>query len=220
MQQRNSLTFWRYLSSRAALLNIIIPLALYNGALYFSGAGMALLVSAIWAGVLAVLSGDRQATLSVALMILLSGASHYVFLLHPAWLPIQREAVFLALSGALTVTVVFLCYSLRGRPIVRTLAEQAIPTLTTLSVYGTPAYARVWQEVSLAWVTVYLLKAALIYGLYRLTSTWLDAFLLLAGWPLTLAMIFFSFRWPRYRWRAIAKQRNALAGQPDGTESK
>lgn len=217
MAQKNTFSFWRYLRSRAALLNIMAPLALYNGAFFLSGVGMAVLLSAIWAGVLALRSGDRQATLSVALMILLSGASHYLFLRHPAWLPIRQEAVFLSLSGALTVAIVFLCYSLRGRPVVRTLAEQALPKLTTLPVYGTPAYDRVWQEVSLTWVMIYLLKTALVYGLYRHAVPWLATFLLLAGWPLTLGMIFFSIRWPRYRWRRMAKKRAARA---DGPESK
>jgi len=79
-------------------------------------------------------------------------------------------------------------------------AEQSRPQLTELSIYGSPQYQRVWQEISLTWVIVYLFKAILIYLLYYLNNTSLSLALFIASWPLTIAMIFFSVRWPRYRW--------------------
>ncbi|WP_338883089.1 hypothetical protein [Xenorhabdus sp. TH1] len=206
MSQNTPFTFLHYLRSRTALLNIIIPLALYYSALYLFGIGTALLVSAVWAAFLALQSKNRQATLAVVLMILLSGLCHYLFLRHPAWLPVQREDVFLSLSGALTVAVVFLFYSLRGESVIQILAEQARPQLRTLNIYGSPAYFRVWREISLTWIIVYLCKAILVYLLYHLHSPLLNTFLLVVGWPLTLAMICFSVRWPRYRWQAKTKQ--------------
>ncbi|OTA21553.1 hypothetical protein Xbed_00299 [Xenorhabdus beddingii] len=205
MHQNTSYTFLHYLRSPVALLNIIVPLALYHGALYLFGIGTALLISAGWASFLALQSKNRQATLAVVLMILLSGLCHYLFLRHPAWLPVQREDVFLSLSSALTIAVVFLFYSLRGEPVIQTLAEQARPQLRTLNIYGSPAYFRVWQEISLTWVAVYLCKAILVYLLYYLHSSLLNTSLPVVGWPLTLAMIFFSVRWPRYRWQAKTK---------------
>lgn len=202
MTQTTHYTFLHYLSSRAAMLNIVVPLVLYNGALYSVGIDAALLVSAAWAAFLALQSNNRQATLSVVLMVLLAGFCHLLFLRHPAWLPVQREDVFLSLSGAVTVAVVFLFYALRGKPVIQTFAEQARPQLTTLTIYGTPTYRRVWQEISLTWIAVYFGKAMLIYLLYHFHSTSLNTSLLVVGWPLMLAMIFFSVRWPRYRWQA------------------
>ncbi|KLU15818.1 MULTISPECIES: hypothetical protein [Xenorhabdus] len=206
MSQNTPFTFLHYLHSRAALLNIIIPLALYYGVLYLIGIGTALLASAVWAAFLALQSKNRQATLAIVLMILLSGLCHYLFLYHFALLPVQREDVFLSLNGALTVAVVFLFYSLRGEPVIRTLAEQARPQLKTLNIYGSPVYFRVWQEMSLMWIVVYLCKAILVYLLYRLHNPLLDIFLFVVGWPLVLVMIFFSVRWPRYRWQGKTKQ--------------
>lgn len=202
MNQHVPFTFLHYLRSRSAMLNIVIPLVLYYGALYSMGIGSALVVSAAWATFLVLKNRDRQATLAIVLMILLSGCCHYFFLRQPAWLPVQREDVFLSLTSALTVAVVFLFYSLRGTPVILTLAEQARPELTTLSIYGTPTYRRVWQEISLTWIVVYFGKALLVYLLYHFQSPLLNPSLLVVGWPLTLVMIFFSVRWPRYRWQA------------------
>ncbi|WP_312979548.1 hypothetical protein [Atlantibacter sp.] len=201
MTQNTPYTFLHYLRSRAAILNIVIPLALYYGALYRVGIGAALIASAVWATLLALQSNNRKATLAVVLMLLLSGCCHYLFLRQPTWLPVLREDVFLSLTGALTVAVVFLFYSLRGAPVIQTFAEQARPQLTTLNIYGTPAYRRVWQEISLTWIFVYLSKALLVYLLYHFHSPLLNTSLLVVGWPLTLAMIFFSVRWPHYRWQ-------------------
>lgn len=206
MTQNTHYTFLHYLSSRAAMLNIVVPLMLYYGALYSIGIDAALLASAGWAVFLALQSNNRQATLSVVLMVLLSGFCHFVFLRHPAWLPVQREDVFLSLTGALTVAGVFSLYSLCGTPVIQTFAEQARPQLTTLNIYGTPIYRRVWQEISLTWIAVYLGKAMLIYLLYHFHSSSLNTSLFVVGWPLMLAMIFFSVRWPRYRWQAKAQR--------------
>lgn len=206
MSQSSPYTFLHYLRSRAALRNIIIPLVLYYGAMYCFNIGAALLVSASWATFLALRSKNSQTTLAIVLMILLSGLCHYLFLRHPAWLPVQRENVFLSLTGALAVTVVFLFYSLRGEPVIQTFAEQGRPQLRTLNIYGSPAYIRVWQEISLTWVAVYLCKAILLYLLYHFHSPLLNTSLIVTGWPLTLAMIFFSVRWPRYRWQTKAQQ--------------
>lgn len=201
MQQKNSYTFLHYLCSRAALLNVVIPVVLYNGALYLFNIDVAMLASAIWACIIAIQSKNRKATLSVALMILLAGACHYLFVHHPTWLPVQREDAFLSLSSATTVVVVFLFYSLCGQPVIQTLAEQARPQLTEMSIYGSPAYLRVWQEISLTWIVIYLLKAISVYILYHSQhGSLLNYFLLFASWPLMLFMIFFSVRWPRYRW--------------------
>lgn len=206
MTQNTHYTFLQYLISRAAMLNLVVPLVLYYGALYSVSIGAALLVSAAWAVFLAVQSNNRQATLSVVLMILLSGLCHYLFLRHPAWLPVQREDAFLSITGAFTIAVVFLFYSLCGTPVIQTFAEQARPQLTTLNIYGTPIYRRVWQEISLTWIAVYLGKAVLIYLLYHFHNSSLNTSLLVVSWPLMLTMIFFSVRWPRYRWQAKAQR--------------
>jgi len=204
MKQNTSYTFLNYLFSRAALMNIVLPLVLYYVGFYLFDIGVALILSAAWAVFLAIQVKNRQTTLSVALMILLSGACHYLFLQHPAWLPIQQEDVFLSITGSLTVVVVFLFYSLRGQPVIQKFAEQARPQLTELSIYGSPQYQRVWQEISLAWVIIYLFKAILIYLLYHFNNTSLSLILFIASWPLTISMIFFSVRWPRYRWHRHA----------------
>ncbi len=206
MSKSNSYTFLHYLRSRAAMLNIIIPLTLYYGAEYCFGIGAALLASACWAVFLALQSKNRQTTLAVAVMILLSGLGHFLFTHYDSWLPVQREDVFISLTGGLTVAVVFLFYSLQGKPVIQTFAEQARPQLQTMNIYGSPAYIRVWQEISLIWVAIFLGKTVVVYLLYHYHSPLLNTFLALAGWPLTLMMIFISIRWPRYRWQATARQ--------------
>ncbi|WP_274713772.1 hypothetical protein [Xenorhabdus bovienii] len=117
---------------------------------------------------------------------------------------ISQENVFLSISGALSVVVVFSFYSFMGQPVVQTMAEQAMPRLKDIPAYGTALYARVWHEVSIVWILVFLLKAFGVYMLSRQNSVPIDTIIFIGGWPLTLLMVMFSFRWPKYRWKSNA----------------
>lgn len=198
-----SLTVWRYLRSRDALLTIIIPVILYNIAFLQWGAGIALLITAIYSGVLQLFS-RWQGYLPIIALILVSGLSHYLYLEGVMLLGIHQESVFLSISGALSTVIVFAIYSIKGRPVIQILAEQATPDLKTLPVYGTPQYVRVWNEVSLVWILVYLVKAIIIYLLSLQPGLPMDTLVLISGWPLTLLLVIFSFRWPKHRWTSHA----------------
>lgn len=194
-----SLTVWRYLISRDALLTIIIPVIIYNIAFLLWGAGSALLITAIYSGILQLFS-RWQGYLPIIALILVSGLSHYLYLEGIMLLGIHQESVFLSISGALSTVIIFTIYSIKGRPVIQILAEQATPDLKTLPVYGTPQYVRVWNEVSLVWILVYLVKAIIIYLLSRQPGLPMDTLVLISGWPLTLLLVIFSFRWPKHRW--------------------
>ncbi|MBA5601688.1 hypothetical protein H1224_11565 [Pectobacterium aroidearum] len=198
-----SLTVWRYLRSRDALLTIIIPVILYNIAFLLWGAGIALLITAIYSGVLQLFS-RWQGYLPIIALILVSGLSHYLYLKGVMLLGIHQESVFLSISGALSTVIIFAIYSIKGRPVIQILAEQATPDLKTLPVYGTPQYVRVWNEVSLVWILVYLVKAIIIYLLSLQPGLPMDTLVLISGWPLTLLLVIFSFRWPKHRWTSHA----------------
>ncbi|MEY4922664.1 MAG: hypothetical protein ACRCUG_03550 [Yersinia sp. (in: enterobacteria)] len=193
------MTVWHYLSSRDARITIIIPIMLYNIVFWWGGAGVALLVTALYSGTVELLN-KRSGSLSVIALILVSGFSHYLYLHGYAPFAIKKENVFIAVSGAASVVMVFGIYSLMGRPVIRTLAEQAMPRLKNIPAYGTPQYARAWHEVSIAWLLVFLLKAVGVYVLSRREDLPLDTIIFMTGWPLTLLMVLFSFYWPKYRW--------------------
>ncbi|NLU15429.1 hypothetical protein [Serratia liquefaciens] len=196
---QKSMTVWHYLLSRDARITIIAPIVLYNIAFWWGGAGLALLVTALYSGAVELLT-KRSGSLSVIALILVSGFSHYVYLHGYAPFAIKKENVFLSVSGALSVVIVFAFYSLIGKPMVRTLAEQAMPMLKSIPAYGTPQYAKVWHEVSLAWILVFLLKAIGVYTLSHREDLPVDTIIFMSGWPLTLLMVWFSFYWPKYRW--------------------
>ncbi|MBN3144094.1 hypothetical protein [Pectobacterium brasiliense] len=198
-----SLTVWRYLVSRDALLTIIIPVVMYNIAFLQWGAGVALLITAIYSGVLQLIS-RWQGYLPIIALILVSGLSHYLYLEGIILFDIHQESVFLSVSGAISTVIIFTIYSIKGHPVIQTLAEQATPALKTLPVYSTPQYVRVWNEVSLVWILVYLVKAIIIYLLSRQPGLPMDTLVLISGWPLTLLLVIFSFRWPKYRWSSLA----------------
>ncbi|CAI1176724.1 Uncharacterised protein [Serratia quinivorans] len=197
--RQQPMTVWHYLLSRDARITIITPIVLYNLAFWWGGAGIALLVTALYSGVVELLN-KRGGSLSVIALILVSGFSHYLYLHGYAPFAIKKENVFLAVSGALSVVGVFGFYSLVGRPMIRTLAEQAMPMLKSIPAYGTPQYAKVWHEVSLAWILVFLLKAVGVYVLSQRQDVPVDTIIFMGGWPLTLLMVLFSFYWPKYRW--------------------
>ncbi|KML70140.1 hypothetical protein [Pectobacterium peruviense] len=199
MSHPPSLTVWRYLVSRDALLTIIIPVVIYNIAFWQGGAGVALLITAIYSGALQYFS-RWEGTLPIIALILVSGLSHYLYLEGVMLFDIRQESVFLSVSGAISTVIIFSAYSIKGRPVIRTLAEQATPKLKTLPVYGSPLYVKVWNEVALVWILVYLVKAIIIYTLSRQPELPMDTLVLISGWPLTLLLVIFSFKWPTYRW--------------------
>ncbi|MDY4323964.1 hypothetical protein SOV88_06740 [Pectobacterium brasiliense] len=101
-----SLTVWRYLVSRDALLTIIIPVVMYNIAFLQWGAGVALLITAIYSGVLQLIS-RWQGYLPIIALILVSGLSHYLYLEGVILFDIHQESVFLSVSGAISTVIIF-----------------------------------------------------------------------------------------------------------------
>ncbi|MDE9486005.1 hypothetical protein [Xenorhabdus bovienii] len=203
MNQQKPMTIWHYLLSRDALMTIIIPIVLYNIIFWIMGAGIAVLMVALYSGGVQLFS-RRKGSLAIIVLIMVSGVSHYLYLHGYALFNISQENVFLSISGALSVVVVFSFYSFMGQPVVQTMAEQAMSRLKDIPAYGTALYARVWHEVSIVWILVFLLKAFGVYMLSRQNSVPIDTIIFIGGWPLTLLMVMFSFRWPKYRWKSNA----------------
>ncbi|MEQ9887564.1 hypothetical protein [Pectobacterium zantedeschiae] len=208
MSDTPSLTVWQYLVSRDAILTIILPIIIYNIAFWQWGAGAALLITAIYSGVLQYIS-RWKGYLPIIALILVSGLSHYLYLEGYMLFDIKQESVFLSVSGAMSTVIIFSIYSMLGRPVIQTLAEQATPRLKTLPNYGTPRYTKIWNEVSLVWILAYLIKAIVIYTLSHRPGLPMDTLVLISGWPLTLLLVIFSFKWPKYRWSSHARDNAA-----------
>ncbi|OTA14406.1 hypothetical protein Xvie_03730 [Xenorhabdus vietnamensis] len=204
MNQQKPMTIWHYLLSRDALMTIIVPLALYNIMFWIMGVGIAVLAVALYSGGIQLVSRQRS-SLAIVVLIMISGGSHYLYLHGYTLFNISKENVFLSVSGALSVVVVFSFYSLMRQPIIQTIAEQAMPRLKSIPAYGTALYTRVWHEVTIAWVLVFSLKAIGIYILSRQSNVPIDVIIFISGWPLTFLMVLFSFRWPKYRWKSNAQ---------------
>jgi len=188
-----------YLMSSEARLTIIIPILIYNIAFWKFGAGMAVILTACYSGLLEVFS-KRPGSFSIISIIIVSGVIHYLYLNGHTFFGINEEGVFLSVGGAFSVVLVFGFYSLIGRPVIRTQAENAMPRLTQLPSYGTPKYCRVWQEISLVWMLIYALKVGVVIFVYKTQPHLSNDFVFLFSWPLTLIMIAFSVYWPKLRW--------------------
>lgn len=199
MSNKTALSVWSYLLSSEARLTIIVPITIYNAIFWTLGAGLALIVTACYSAVLEMFC-KRSGSLSIIALILVSGSVHYLYLHGYRFFGINQESVLLSVGGSLSIILVFGFYSLIGRPVVRTQAENALPRLTQLSVYGTTQYAKVWQEISLVWIIAYTVKAILVVKFSHDLPDYTDYFVFVGAWPLTLAMISFSFYWPSYRW--------------------
>lgn len=192
-----------YLMSSEAKLTIIIPIIIYNIAFWTLGAGAALIITACYSGLLEMFS-KRVGSLAIIALILVSGTIHYLYIKGYTFFGLNQEAVFLSVGGSLSVVLVFGFYSLIGKPVVRTQAENAIPELTQLSFYGTKKYTQVWQEISLVWIITYVLKAIFIVFLSKHYPELTNRFVFMGAWPLTLLMIVFSFYWPKCRWTKMS----------------
>ncbi|MDX8000038.1 hypothetical protein FE394_12695 [Xenorhabdus sp. Reich] len=205
MSEQRPMSIWRYLVSRDAVMTIVIPIALYNIAFRFGGVGAALLLTSLYSIILKFIS-KTQGVWVVIVLLLVSGISHYLYIHGHTLFDIKNEEIFRSVSGAASVVAVFGFYSLLGRPAVQRMAEQAMPRLKTISIYGTPLYTNVWHEVSITWILVYLFKAAGLYVISDKHSFPIDDIIFFCGSPLTLLMVLFSFYWPRYRWRSNRKK--------------
>ncbi|NLU99090.1 hypothetical protein B6N13_13485 [Marinomonas sp. UCMA 3892] len=202
MTDTKSIGAMSYFLSPEARLTIIIPVILYNIAFWSLGAGAALLLTACYSGFLELFSKQAQ-SLSIIALILISGCAHFLYLNGFTFFEIKQESVFLSVGGSITVIMVFSFYSLIGRPVVRTQAENALPSLKLSPFYGTAKYDRVWQEVSLAWILTYGLKGVLVVILSKDMPHYSDFAVFFGAWPLTLLLIIFSYYWPSFRWSSL-----------------
>lgn len=201
MSKEKPFNIWTYLLSRQARLTIIVPLILYNLAFWWLGAGAALIITACYSAGLELIC-KKTGSLAIIALILVSGSIHYLYLRGYHLFGIEQEGVLLSIGGSLSVIIVFGIYSLLGRPVIRTQAENAMPRLTELPVYGTSTYSAVWQEISLIWIITYALKALVLIHLSEASPANINGYVFLGAWPLTLVMIAFSIYWPRFRWSA------------------
>ncbi|QUX98147.1 hypothetical protein C0J08_11735 [Marinomonas sp. CT5] len=199
MADNKNIGVMSYFLSPEARLTIIVPVVLYNITFWYFGAGSALLVTAFYSGLLEIFSKQSR-SLSIIALILISGSAHFLYLNGYTFFGIKQESVFLSVGGSITVILVFCFYSLIGRPVVRTQAENALPSLKQSPFYGTEKYSRVWQEVSLVWIIVYGLKGIVVVLLSQDMPSYVDTAVFLDAWPLTLLLIAFSYYWPSFRW--------------------
>ncbi|MFW5404935.1 hypothetical protein [Pectobacterium carotovorum] len=79
---------------------------MYNIAFLQWGAGVALLITAIYSGVLQLIS-RWQGYLPIIALILVSGLSHYLYLEGVILFDIHQESVFLSVSGAISTVIIF-----------------------------------------------------------------------------------------------------------------
>ncbi|WP_299491647.1 hypothetical protein [uncultured Shewanella sp.] len=192
--------FLRYLTSRSALENIIVPIVLYSVAFWSMGAGWAVISTAVYGGVIALMrQGDN--TLSVVLLLLFSGGCHYAFSKGFTPFGITQESVFLSVSSAFSMLVILSAYSLMNRPMIKLLAESGLPYLKTLPIRETALYHRVWHEVSMVWIMAQIVKFIVVLVWSHESSHSLNTMVFLFSWPYTVALIAFSVKWPQIRWK-------------------
>ncbi|MDX7993153.1 hypothetical protein [Xenorhabdus littoralis] len=209
MVQQQPTTIWHYLFSPNAMMTIIIPIILYNLAVKLGGVGAALLVTTLYSIILKFISKTKGIWIVIAL-ILVSGINHFLYIHGYMLFGIKQEEVFRSVSGAASFVAVFCFYSFIGKPAARTMAEQAMPRLKMSSIYVTPLYDRVWHEVSIGWIFVYLSKTVGIYFLSNREGFPIDELIFFCGHPLALMMILFSYYWPKYRWKEAKKKSESL----------
>ncbi|WP_299005489.1 hypothetical protein [uncultured Shewanella sp.] len=190
----------RYLSSRSALENIIVPIVLYSVIFWCFGAGWAVISTAIY-GVCIALFREGESTLSVVLLLLFSGGCHYAFSQGFTPFGITQESVFLSASSALGMLIILSIYSLMNRPMIKGLAESGLPYLKTLPIRETALYHRVWHEVSIVWIIAQLFKLLVVLIWAYEGSKSLNMIVFLLSWPYTVVLIAFSVKWPKKRWK-------------------
>ncbi|WP_298774087.1 hypothetical protein [uncultured Shewanella sp.] len=192
--------FLRYLSSRSALENIMVPIILYTVMFWCFGAGWAVISTAIY-GVCVALIRKGENTLSVVLLLLFSGGCHYAFSKGFTPFGITQESVFLSVSSAVSMLVILSAYSLVNRPMIKGLAESGLPYLKTLPISETALYHRVWHEVSMVWIIAQAIKLLVVLIWAQEGNKSLDMIVFLFSWPYTVALIAFSVKWPKKRWQ-------------------
>lgn len=104
---------------------------------------------------------------------------------------------------------VFLLSMLLTKPLIEVLAEQSAGRESFDEVRETPYYRPLWLRLSLAWGGAYLVKAGIEW---TVLSTAPEAIYLtvrvLLDWPLTIALITFSFWYPKRYWTKALSSTN------------
>ncbi|MCE0558385.1 hypothetical protein [Motilimonas sp. E26] len=174
------------LLSRDAFLSMILPALLYLGVYHYAGLLYAVLVSGIY-GI--VISLTLKSLGPIALVFALFGLIELLIVTFtPAgWLV---DVVFIqVLAGAVKSALVFLIFSLLGKPIPRLFAELGSPELKAWEFSQTPRYQQIWQQASAIWIVAYSLKAALLWLAYPIEEATLATVKVVSGWPLHAALL-------------------------------
>ncbi len=177
------------LFNRDAVLSMILPALLYGLVYHYFGLVEAVIVSGLYAGCSSFFLKSAKFIVFVFSVFGLIEIC-LIGLLPEKWLV---DTIFIkSVIGALQTAIVFLVFSLLGKPVPKLFAEVASPELKEWDFSTTKAYLNIWQKVSYTWVAVYVAKAMLFIAFYPMTTDSLVTFNLVLGWPLYLGLIAFS----------------------------
>lgn len=191
----------RTLFNREAFLSMIFPALIYALTYKVWGLTEAVLVSGVYAFLV---SFTLKSTKYITFIFALFGLFEIVIvaIVPETWL---LETVFIkALVGAFQTSIVFLVFSMMGKPIPQLFAEVASPDLKSWDFSQTVNYRKIWQKVSMIWIMAYLLKAFILIGFYPVDEDTMVALNLTLGWPLHIGLIVFSVPYVRAQFRLYA----------------
>ncbi|WP_241650056.1 hypothetical protein [Rosenbergiella collisarenosi] len=177
--------------SRYILMTIILPLVIYNIGEMIYGVGLALILSVVWLVYL-----NRKFPIgniyTISGVMILSGAFHSLWNAYPSLFFINREDVFLSITGSVSVVLVFFYGMLTGKQTIRNFAEQANPKMKEIPLYGTEKYRRAWMNIDISWIVVLILKVMLLLYFQKYHYLSVGYLMFFLGWPLTIFLIYLS----------------------------
>lgn len=184
----------RVLFNREAFMSMILPALIYGVTYKFFGLTEAVLISGVYAFLVSLI---LKSTKYIAFIFALFGLLEIgiVSFIPDKWL---LETIFIkSLVGALQTSIIFLLFSLMGKPISQLFAEAASPKLKSWDFSHTSNYVKIWQKVSFIWITAYLFKALILISFYPVDEDTMVTLNIMLGWPVHIGLIVFSVPYVR-----------------------
>ncbi|MBD1558733.1 hypothetical protein HC752_17515 [Vibrio sp. S9_S30] len=96
------------------------------------------------------------------------------------------------MTSALKIGLIMLVFSFLRFPLPMLLAEATYPHLKALHRQFPDEYLRMWQKISVMWITSFAIKAALFYLTLAVPAEQVYLMGILLGWPLYCVLILVS----------------------------
>lgn len=197
--------FFTYVFNWKMLLDVWLPMLGYYYILQSYGLVEAITSIAIY-GVAIDLLLFRQRNFVIYILLVVG----VIELLAIRFVPNEFIAEVLAYKvsfGALQNAVVFILFSFFNHPIPKIMAERFSPELLMWEEYKKPHYQKVWQEISLVWVLVCIVKSLIFFCMATVaTESQVAITSQLLSWPIFASLIYFSLYWSNKRWTILSEK--------------